>query len=113
MAANPLPRPRTTAADFTVNAATVTGDIPGTGSATPGQTIEWTNPTGPDVQITTDPIAAKYPLIPSHFTVNTGLTEITTVASVPADSYGFNRNGAGVGHIIVGGGGMPKPTRAK
>jgi hypothetical protein len=34
--------------------------------------------------------------------------------NTPDASYPFGRNGgAAVGHIIVGPGGMPKPTRAK
>jgi hypothetical protein len=37
------------------------------------------------------------------------------LASTPAAHYPFWRNNvpAAVGHIIVGSGGMPKPTRAK
>ncbi len=118
MAANPLPRPRAETPTFTVNAATVTGNIPSTGHAVAGNTIDWTlTSSEPQTHIQVSAVNAKYPLDKNDFYVypppaGPG-SVLTTVADAPANSYTFSRNGAAAGHIVVGGGGMPKPTRAK
>ncbi|MGA2458658.1 MAG: hypothetical protein ABSF85_13900 [Terriglobales bacterium] len=113
MAANPLPRPRTAAIDFNVDASTVTGNI---GSAAANDTINWgLTPTEPQTSIQVQPVNAHYPFAVNSFTVDPGTTHPSTVLpNTPDASYPFGRNGgAAVGHIIVGPGGMPKPTRAK
>ena len=111
MAANPLPRPRTETATFTVDAATVTGNI---GPAVANDTIDWVNNSGSTVSIAVHAVNGYYPFAINTFTIPAGLSHTSTVlANAPAASYPFGRNGvAGVGHIEVGTS-MPKPTRAK
>jgi hypothetical protein len=117
MAANPLPRPSTATTDFDVDASTVTGNIPSTGSAVPNDRIIWgLTSTEPPTTIQVQPVAAKYPFAVNSFPVNPGTTHPSPVlASTPAAHYPFWRNNvpAAVGHIIVGPGGISKPTRAK
>jgi hypothetical protein len=111
MAANPSPRPRTETATFTVDAATVTGDI---GTAVAGNTIDWDNESGSEVTIVVEAVNAKYPFAVNTFKIPAGLSHTSTVEpGTPATPYPFGRNGtAGIGHIVVGTS-MPKPTRAK
>lgn len=111
MAANPSPRPRTETATFTVEAATVTGNI---GTAVANDTIDWVNNSGSTVSIEVDAVNGHYPFATNSFSIPAGLSHTSTVlANTPAASYPFGRNGtAGIGHIVVGTS-MPKPTRAK
>lgn len=117
MAANPLPRPRTETSTFSVDAATVTGPIPSTGYAVANDTVKWSlTSTEPETTIQVSAVAGNFPFTGANsFTVNPGTTVPKTVdPSAPNNSYPYGRNGgAAVGHIIVGSGGMPKPTRAK
>jgi hypothetical protein len=117
MAANPLPRPRKTMADFTVDASKVTGNIPSTGYAVANNTIAWKlTATEPETTIQVSAVDGHFPFIGENsFPVAPGTTHTSTVApNAPNNSYPYGRNGgAAVGHIIVGPGGMPKPTRAK
>jgi len=111
MAANPLPRPRTEVATFSVNAATVTS----IGPAASSDTIDWNAPSGGGtIAISVSAVNGKYPLDVNSFNITGGLTHTSTVEpNVPAGDYPFSRNGvAGVGKIIVGQG-VPKPTRAR
>jgi hypothetical protein len=116
MAANPLPKPRTETATFTVDAATVTGNIPSTGSAVANNTIAWVNPPGSiTVNIKVHSVGGSFPFAVNDFPpILAGTTYTSKVqASAPPNAYPFDRNGsAGIGHIVVGTG-MPKPTRAK
>jgi len=114
MAANPLPRPRTeTTATFTVDAATVTGDI---GPAFANNTIDWVNPPGSiTVNITVHSVNGSFPFAVNVFPPIPAGTRYTSpvLPSAPPNRYPFDRNGvAGIGHIVVGQT-LPKPTRAK
>jgi len=111
MAANPLPRPKTETTTFTVDAATVTGNI---GPAVANDTIDWDNESSSEVTIEVDAVNAHYPFATNKFTIPAGLSHSSPVEpGTPAASYPFGRNGtAGIGHIVVGTS-MPKPTRAK
>jgi hypothetical protein len=101
-------------ATFDVDASTVTGDI---GSAAANDTVKWgLTSTEPKTSIQVSAVNGHYPFIGANsFTVDPGTTHTSTVdPSAPDASYPYGRNGgAAVGHIIVGPGGMPKPTRAK
>ena len=106
MAANPSPRPRTETSTFTVNAATVTGNI---GPAVANNTINWDNESPSTVSIAVSAVNGHYPFATNSFSIPPGLSHTSTVEpNTPAVSYPFGRNGtAGIGHIIVGQG-MPK-----
>jgi hypothetical protein len=105
MAANPLPRPRTETATFTVNAATVTS----IGPAKSGNTIEWQNGSPNSISIAVSAVNGRYPLDVNSFAIPAGLSHTSTVEpNVPNNDYPFARNGVvGSGKIIVGQG-MPK-----
>jgi len=116
MAANPLPRPKAVGSTFDVDAATVTGDIPSTGHAVANDTVKWgLTSTEPQTSFQVYDVNGYYPFAVNHFPVDPGTTHPSPVLpNTPAASYPYGRNGgAAVGHIVVGGGGMPKPTRAK
>ena len=100
MAANPSPRPRTETATFTVNAATVTGNI---GPAVANNTIDWVNSSSSSVSIAVSPVNGYYPFAVNSFSIPAGLSHTSTVEpNTPAASYPFGRNGtAGIGHIVV------------
>jgi len=114
MAANPSPRPRAETATFTVDAATVTGNIPSTGWAVGNNTIEWElTSTEPATSIQVSAVNGYYPFTGANsFNIPAGLSHTSTVdPSAPATSYPFGRNGgAAIGHIVVGQG-MPKRGR--
>ena len=109
MAENPLPRPRTETSTFTVNAATVTGNI---GPAVANNTIDWENLSTSTVSIAVSAVNGYYPFAVNSFSIPAGLSHTSTVEpGTPDASYPFGRNGtAGIGHIIVGQG-MPKRGR--
>ena len=90
-------------ATFTVDAATVTGDI---GPAVANNTIAWVNPPGSiTVNITVHSVNGSYPFAVNNFPpIPAGTTYTSTVLpNAPAASYQFDRNGvAGAGHIKVG-----------
>jgi hypothetical protein len=106
MAANPLPRPRTETATFTVDATTVTGNIPSTGRAVANNTIDWKlTPTEPETSIQVSAVNGHYPFTGENsFNIPAGLSHTSTVdPNAPATSYPYGRNGgAAVGHIVVG-----------
>ena len=100
------PSPETETATFTVNAATVTGNI---GPAVANNTIDWVNSSSSSVSIAVSPVNGYYPFAVNSFSIPAGLSHTSTVEpGTPAASYPFGRNGsAGIGHIVVGQG-MPK-----
>jgi len=109
MATNPSPRPRAETSTFTVDAATVTGNI---GPAVANDTIDWENTSGNSVSIEVSAVNGYYPFATNTFTIPAGLSYTSTVlASAPAANYPYGRNGsAGIGHIVVQQG-MPKRGR--
>ena len=111
MAANPLPRPRTETATFTVDASTVTGNI---GTAVPGNTIDWElTPTEPQTSIQVSAVNGRYPFAVNSFTVDPGTSHTSPVlANTPTNNYPYGRNNvpAAIGHIVVG---QVMPKRGK
>ena len=110
MAANPSPRPRTETSTFTVDAATVTGNI---GPAVANNTIDWDNTSGSSsVSIEVSAVNGHYPFATNSFTILKGLSHTSTVLpGTPTANYPYGRNGtAGIGHIVVQQG-MPKRGR--
>ena len=103
MAANPLPRPKTETTTFTVDAATVTGNIPSTGSAVANDSIDWDNESSSEVSIEVDAVNAHYPFATNSFKIPAGLSHTSTVLpGTPTANYPYGRNGtAGIGHIVV------------
>lgn len=109
MAANPLPRPRTETSTFTVDAATVTGNI---GPAVANNTIDWENRSTSTVSIEVSAVNGYYPFGVNSFSIPAGLSHTSTVlANTPTNNYPYGRNGsAGIGHIVVG---QVMPKRGK